>query len=142
MPELYARELQTWQTVHRAADGEEVLPGITAHVAPGHTPGHLIFVLTGREHDVIFTGDAAKNRAELISGRADATYDETVSTASIATIWTLWRRRPGNIIVPGHDIPMLQKDGRIEYLGKHDAAIRAWFGDDLETMTSFELTVA
>jgi glyoxylase-like metal-dependent hydrolase (beta-lactamase superfamily II) len=109
VPELYVRELQGWPTVHQAADGGEVLPGITAHIAGGHTPGHLIYVLTGSEHDVIFTGDAAKNRAELLTGKADMTYDAAVTAASIATIWTLWRRRPGNIVVPGHDIPMVQR---------------------------------
>jgi N-acyl homoserine lactone hydrolase len=48
VPELYVRELQTWPKVHKAADGEEVLPGIKAHVAPGHTPGHLMYVLAGQ----------------------------------------------------------------------------------------------
>jgi N-acyl homoserine lactone hydrolase len=142
VPELYVRELATWPTAHKAEDGEEVLPGITAHMAPGHTPGHLIYVLGGRERDVIFTGDAAKNRAELVCGRADASYDAAVSSASIKTIWELWRRRPGTILVPGHDIPMVQKDGQIEYLGKREAVIKAWFGDDLESTTSIELTVA
>jgi N-acyl homoserine lactone hydrolase len=142
VPELYVRELQTWPTVHQAADGEEVLPGIAAHVAAGHTPGHLMYVLTGRERDVIFTGDAAKNRAELLTGRADMTYDPAVTAASIATIWTYWRRKAGNIVVPGHDIPMVQNDGRPEYIVARQAAIKAWFGDDLETMTTIELKIA
>jgi N-acyl homoserine lactone hydrolase len=141
VPELYVRELQTWPTVHQAANGEEVLPGITAHVAGGHTPGHLMFVLTGSDRDVIFTGDAAKNRVELLTGRADMTYDPAVTAQSIATIWTLWRRRPGNIVVPGHDIPMELKDGRPEYLAARRAAIKAWFGNDLETMTTIELKI-
>jgi len=139
VPELYVRELQQWPTAHLAKDGEEVLPGITAHMAPGHTPGHLIYVLSGSERDVIFTGDAAKNRVELLGGKADNTYDQSVSMASIATIWTLWRRRPGSILVPGHDIPMTQTDGRIEYLASRTAVVKAWFGNDLDTMTSFEL---
>ena len=45
VPELYMRELKTWPTLHKAAEGEEVFPGITAHLAPGHTPGCLVFVL-------------------------------------------------------------------------------------------------
>jgi glyoxylase-like metal-dependent hydrolase (beta-lactamase superfamily II) len=139
VPELYARELQQWPTLRTVVEGEEVMPGITAHMAPGHTPGHLVYVLNGRERDVIFTGDAAKNRAELLCRRADMTYDAAISTESIEAIWTLWRRRPGSILVPGHDIPMVQEDGRTAYLGKRDATIYAWFGDDLETTTSFEL---
>ena len=41
--------------------------------------------------------------------------------------------------MPGHDIPMIQNEGRIEYLAPRSAVVKAWFGDNLETMTSFEL---
>ncbi len=95
VPELYVRELRGWPSAHAAADGEEVIPEVTAHVAPGHTPGHLVFLRKGRDRDVVFTGDAAKNRAELLSRRADATYDAVASAASIERIWEFWRRRPG-----------------------------------------------
>jgi len=141
VPELYVEKLLDWPTLAKAENAEEVMPAITAHSAPGHTPGHLIFVLRGHEHDVIFAGDAAKNRAELISGKADASYDAAVSAATIEAIWTFWRSRPGNIMVPGHDMPMVQKDGRTEYLAKRDATLSAWFGDNLETMSAFKLTV-
>jgi N-acyl homoserine lactone hydrolase len=47
------------------------------------------------------------------------------STASIEAIWTLWRRRPGSILVLGHDIPMVQEDGRTEYVGIREATIYA-----------------
>jgi N-acyl homoserine lactone hydrolase len=110
-----------------------VLPGVTAHAAPGHTPGHLVFVAAGRTRDAIFTGDAAKNRAELLARRADATYDAALSRATITAIWQLWERRPGSIVVPGHDLPMIQDQGRTRYLGERDAALRVWVGDDLET---------
>jgi len=141
VPELYVKELQHWPTFYGAADGEEVMPGITAHIVPGHTPGHLLYLLKGSESDVIFTGDAAKNRAELLCGRADGTYDQSVSSASIAAIWTLWRKRPGNVLIPGHDIPMVLREGMPHYLAKREDAITAWFGDDIETMTIIELSV-
>ena len=141
VPELYVRELSTWPTVHKAADGEEVFPGITAHLAPGHTPGCLVFVLHAGERDVIFAGDAAKNRAEMVSGTTDMTYDAAVSKASIEAIWKLWRKRPGNILVPGHDVPVVLEDGMPKYIDKREAAIRAWYGDDIETTTLFKLTI-
>ena len=141
VPELYVRELQNWPTLRAVANGDSVMPMITARVTPGHTPGHLVYVLKGQEHDVIFTGDAAKNRAELLSGRADGTYDPAVSAESIASIWTLWRSRPGNVVVPGHDIPMVLNAGRPEYLAPREAAIKSWFGDDLDTLTTIELAV-
>jgi len=140
VPELYMRELKDWNTARTAKEGEEVFPGITAHLAPGHTPGHLIFVLRTAERTVIFTGDAAKNRAELVSGTTDMTYDAAVSKASIEMIWKLWRERPDTVVVPGHDMPMVQENGKTAYITKREAAIVAWYGDDMETTTLFKLT--
>jgi glyoxylase-like metal-dependent hydrolase (beta-lactamase superfamily II) len=139
-PELYVQELKSWPMLHTLEDGEEAFPGITAHMAPGHTRGHLIFVLHGPEYDVIFTGDAAKNRAELVSRATDMTYGPTVSAASIDKIWELWQRRPGSILVPGHDLAMVQENGSCRYIAKREAAIIAWYGDDMKTTTLFDLT--
>ncbi|MEK9672562.1 MAG: MBL fold metallo-hydrolase [Rhodospirillaceae bacterium] len=139
VPEFYMTELDRWPNLKTAEDEEEVFPGITAHTAAGHTPGSLVFVLDAGEKDVVFTGDACKNRAELKSRVADMSYDPKVSGASIENIWSYWSRRPGSILVPGHDLPMIQKDGDAVYMGKREAAIRAWYGDDLNETTVFSL---
>ena len=77
-----------------------------------------MFHLAGAGRDVVFTGDAAKNRAELLSGDVDMTFDAAVSRASIEMIHGLWRARPGTVLIPGHDLPMvLGSDGRPAYLG-------------------------
>lgn len=141
VPELYVRELKNWPTAVQVREGDEIFPGVTAYDAPGHTPGHLIFVLRGREHDIIFTGDAAKNRAELVSRDTDMTFDPAVSRASIERIWDFWTARPGSIVIPGHDQPMRLEDGNPVYIGKREAAISAWFGDDMETTTTIELAL-
>lgn len=142
VPELYIRELRGCATLNRITAGQEVLPGLVAHDAPGHTPGHMMFVLHGTDRDVIFTGDAAKNRAELLTRSADMTYDKAVTAATIERMWDLWRRRPGTLLVPGHDLPMvLDPSERPIFIGIREAAITAWFDDDLETTTGFELTV-
>ncbi len=140
VPELYVRELAGSPQLHRLRAGQTVIPGLVALDAPGHTPGHMMFVLSGAERDVIFTGDAAKNRVELLTRAADMTYDPAVTAGSIESMWELWRRRPGTLLVPGHDLPMVLRDGRPEFVGKREAAITAWYGDDLDTMTRFELT--
>ena len=141
VPELYVRELAGSRQMQPARHGQEILPGLTAYDAPGHTPGHLMFVLVGRERDVIFTGDAAKNRAELLTRRADMTYDPAVTASSIEQMWEIWRRRPRTLLVPGHDLPMVLEDGKPVFVGKREAAITSWFDDDLETTTRFELTI-
>jgi glyoxylase-like metal-dependent hydrolase (beta-lactamase superfamily II) len=139
--ELYMKELKDWPRLHRAVDGEGLAPRLSAHVSPGHTPGHLIFVLEGEERDIVFTGDAAKNRAELTSRKADMTYDQDVSSRSINDIVARWQRKPGSILVPGHDLPMTIENGEISYVGKREAGIRVFSGDDLDKTTISDLVV-
>lgn len=139
VPELYMRELQQSPRLRAVADGDEVFPGITAHMTPGHTPGSLVFLLDAGERDVVFSGDACKNRAELVSRAADMTYDKDITRASIDAIWSLWSRRPGSILVPGHDLPMVQDNGKVRYLGTREAAIRAWYSEDLNETTVISL---
>ena len=141
VPEFYVEKLDTWPTCRKVADGEAVWPGLTAHLAPGHTPGCLVFVLEGTEHDLIFTGDSAKNRAELVSRDTDASYDKKISAATVEMIWGHWRRKPGTIVLPGHDRPMVLKDGLPTYVGNIEAKIKSWTGDDMETTTVFNLVV-
>jgi glyoxylase-like metal-dependent hydrolase (beta-lactamase superfamily II) len=140
VPELYVRELDRSKQAAVVKAGDEVVPSIRAHDAPGHTPGHLIFVLEGDTHDVVFTGDAAKNRAELLSLTADMTYDQTVSRSSMERIWELWRNKPGTILVPGHDVPMVLENGHPKYIGERAAGISSWFGETLDQTTLFKLT--
>jgi glyoxylase-like metal-dependent hydrolase (beta-lactamase superfamily II) len=138
VPELYARELQGSDRLTLVEEGDEVLPGITAQLAPGHTPGHLIFLLAGEERDVIFLQDAVKTRTELVSGETDMTYDPAVSAATVKKVWALWRRRPGTILVPGHDAPMMLSGDQIRLLARREGGIKALFGDSLEDVTTFD----
>jgi N-acyl homoserine lactone hydrolase len=140
VPELYVRELDRSAQTVRVRAGQEVLPRLVCQDAPGHTPGHLIFTLSGDDRDIIFTGDAAKNRAEILSLTADMTYDPAVSRRSMQHIWEIWRRRPGSVLIPGHDMPMVLEAGAPRYLRAQAAAIMAWFGESLDRTKLFQLT--
>jgi glyoxylase-like metal-dependent hydrolase (beta-lactamase superfamily II) len=143
LPELYVDALDADPRVRRVAAGDEFLPGLHAFAVPGHTPGSLGFHLTGNDVPVIFTGDAAKNRAELISRRVDASADEAASAASIGRIWELWRRVPGTLLIPGHDLTMrLDEAGKPVHVGERRAAISAWFAETLEDTREIDLTGA
>ncbi|MBP0465703.1 MBL fold metallo-hydrolase [Roseomonas sp. PWR1] len=139
VPEHAVAGLSTWPTLVLMDDGAEVLPGITAHLAPGHTPGHLIFVIKGDGQDCVLLQDAVKNRVELTTRRTDMTYDPAVSRATIDMVWEICRARPGCVLIPGHDLPMVVENGIPRAIGAHRAGIKAWFGDDLDTMTRFDL---
>jgi glyoxylase-like metal-dependent hydrolase (beta-lactamase superfamily II) len=38
-------------------DGQEIAPGITAHAAPGHTPGHTMYRVTSNNDTLLIWGD-------------------------------------------------------------------------------------
>ena len=142
VPELYMATLADWPSFKRLSAGDAPIPNLTAHAAPGHTPGHLIFILDGAAFDIVFTGDAAKNRAELLSMAADMSLDKAESHATFERIWAAWRAKLGSVLVPGHDLPMrLGDDGTPQYLGDREGAIRAWFGENLEQTHTFRLVV-
>jgi glyoxylase-like metal-dependent hydrolase (beta-lactamase superfamily II) len=141
LPELYVADLAKHPGLHLLEDGERFLDGFTAHLCPGHTPGCLVFTLEGNEVPVVFTGDAAKNRAELLSMKTDMTMDASASHASLERIWRLWRSKPGTLLIPGHDLTMrLDAAGRPDYIGQRRAGIASWFSEDLEVMTEFDIS--
>jgi glyoxylase-like metal-dependent hydrolase (beta-lactamase superfamily II) len=140
LPELYVQELVRSPRVRRITQGEEFLPGLRAIDAPGHTPGHMVFYLEGTDAPIVFTGDAAKNRAELLSRSAAMSYDPEITARTIETIWSYWRKEPGTLLIPGHDMTMRLDDaGQPEYVGERTAAIEAWFGETLELSTRLDL---
>jgi N-acyl homoserine lactone hydrolase len=115
--------------------------GLEALGAPGHTPGHLVFYLTANVISILFTGDAAKNRAELLSGTVDASENHIQSAESLRLIWQYWRRTPGTVLIPGHDLSMRLDDmGQPEYIGERIAAISAWFSENLLQTTFIDLS--
>jgi N-acyl homoserine lactone hydrolase len=140
LPELYVRELSVSPRVRQIQQGDDFLPGISAIGAPGHTPGHLIFLLSTNPIPMLFSGDAAKNRAELLSGRVDASVNHEESQASLKVIWHHWRAKPGTILVPGHDLCMtLDAHAKPQYIGERRAGIAAWFNESLAEETVISL---
>ena len=140
LPELYVRDLAQHPRLRLLEDGEGFLPGLAAHLCPGHTPGCLVYRLEGGEVPVVFSGDAAKNRAELLSMATDMTMDAGASRASLERIWGLWRQVPGTLLIPGHDLTMrLDAEGRPDYLGERRAGIAAWFSEDLAVTQEIDL---
>jgi N-acyl homoserine lactone hydrolase len=140
VPELYSADLARSPRTRRISGDGEILPGVEAFSAPGHTPGSLVYRVSGTDGTLLFTGDAAKNRAELLSGEVDMTVERAASLRSIAKIGELWRERPDTVLVPGHDLPMRWSTSGPEYRGARTAGIRSWFGKDLTITTDFNLT--
>ncbi|HTK12115.1 MAG TPA: MBL fold metallo-hydrolase [Ktedonobacteraceae bacterium] len=137
--ELYIKELNQSKQLRTVQHLDEVLPGITVHQVAGHTPGHVAYVLDETNRRVIFAGDAAKNKAELLTQEVDMTLDAQLSAQSIQYLWNLWEQRQGCLMVPGHDLPMILEAGVPKYVTERHAVLTAWFGETLAEETNFNL---
>jgi glyoxylase-like metal-dependent hydrolase (beta-lactamase superfamily II) len=49
--------------VKRVDTGKEVVPGVTAVAAPGHSPGHGAYVIASGNSKLLYIGDATNNPA-------------------------------------------------------------------------------
>ena len=97
------------------------------------------FSLGGFEVDMVLSGNTRKNIAKLISRAADLTYDAPLTKAPIEAIWKFWRQKPNNVLVPGHDLPVVLDDGVPRYLCEREASIPAWYAEDLKQATVISL---
>jgi glyoxylase-like metal-dependent hydrolase (beta-lactamase superfamily II) len=58
------------------ADGKEVVPGVTAMAAPGHTVGHTIYLIENDGKKIAFTGDVTHHQILLTEKpRTEFAYD-------------------------------------------------------------------
>jgi glyoxylase-like metal-dependent hydrolase (beta-lactamase superfamily II) len=101
--------------------GVEFLPGVRAVHTPGHTPGHLAYVVETEDGPVLFAGDAAKNRYELATGDADSSLDFAASRASIELLRSMLADDPRLVMIPGHDLTLRLADGEVVAQGAQRA---------------------
>ncbi|WP_099353756.1 MBL fold metallo-hydrolase [Fredinandcohnia onubensis] len=139
VPELYVKELNSSTQIRLVDHLEEIVPGIVAHQTKGHSPGHLAYSVNNGDYDLIFSGDAAKNRAELLSRNVDMTLNLSDSQNSIDYLWSMWKEKKNSILVPGHDIPMKLVNGDPNYLHKREADLQYWVSETLEDYITIEL---
>ncbi|MEV5410201.1 MBL fold metallo-hydrolase [Thermopolyspora sp. NPDC052614] len=77
----------------------EVIPGVLAHLAPGHTPGHQIVEIG----DLVLTADLLHHPVQLANPRVTYVYDDDPERAVRTRIEILDRVRcRGGTIAPAH----------------------------------------
>ncbi|MEV7866821.1 MBL fold metallo-hydrolase [Streptomyces sp. NPDC088124] len=109
----FAASAAEWRGAHRVPaghavavrEGEEVFPGVTALATPGHTPGHLSYVIDGGPDAVraVVVGDVLHSPLQLtdLSWRAASDIDPAQAVRSRErTVAEL--SRPGTIGFAGH----------------------------------------
>lgn len=89
----------------RVDDSQELLPGVRAVDASGHTPGSLAYLAETTTGPLVFAGDAVKNLRELTTAEVDSTMDPAASRRTVERLRTLMAET-GAGLVPGHDVPL------------------------------------
>lgn len=102
--------------VERVVAGSEILPGVTALGVPGHTPGHLAYLVEGGERPLVFAGDSVKNARELHTRQASSSMQADESRRSIERLRSLMDET-GAVLVPGHDVPLELCDAETVRIG-------------------------
>ncbi|MBK1658656.1 MBL fold metallo-hydrolase [Paracraurococcus ruber] len=103
--------------VRQVADGAEVVPGIRAVAAYGHTPGHTVYHLADGGAEMMFVADTI-NRPELFARRPDfhAVFDFDAPMAEASRRRIFDRVSADRIRITGYHFPFpangyLAKDG-------------------------------
>ncbi len=131
IPDLHVRRLaETVENVRLIEDREEVLPGIRAIATPGHTPGHICYRTSTRDGDVLFAGDAVKNRYELATGDVDSSMDRAMSRESVESLRSLMRDDPSVVMVPGHDVRLSFVGGELRARERQLAELSVFLDTD------------
>ncbi|WP_083445013.1 MBL fold metallo-hydrolase [Pseudorhodobacter aquimaris] len=85
------------------ADGEEPLAGITARLTPGHTPGHMAFILGGK---VLVTGDAISNdHLAFLRPDAASPSDQDPDLAAATRVSLLDQITADQLVIAGFHLP-------------------------------------
>lgn len=130
VPDLHvARLRQLREQLILVADGERPLPGVTVMATPGHTPGHVAYRVATGDAEVVFAGDAVKNRFELASGEVDSTMDPAASLSSIRRLRRCLIDNPSAVLVPGHDVRLRWAEDAPVALDAQRCDVVAYLGD-------------
>lgn len=94
------------EQVEFIADGAEVLPGVAAHLTPGHTPGHMAYEIRSGSELVMVVGDSIGNhhvafeRPDWASGS-----DQDKDMAAATRVSLLDRLAAEQIALIGYHLP-------------------------------------
>lgn len=87
-------------------DDEEFLPGIHALAAPGHTPGHFVFVIASAEEEVCVTADVAFHHVlSFAHPEAASLYDQDKAEGAATRRHLLGRLADERMAIIGYHLP-------------------------------------
>jgi glyoxylase-like metal-dependent hydrolase (beta-lactamase superfamily II) len=84
-------------------DGYEVMPGLSLHARPGHTPGSTVLRVASRDDKAMFVGDVVHHPAQIYNPDWNSAYCEDQERARISRRLVLNEAADtGALFVPAH----------------------------------------
>ena len=115
--EAYKDKLKLFETSSFDGDVKELMPFIVAVSAPGHTPGHTMYMLSSNDNQMLFWGDVAHAMViQMPYPEVAVTYDVDPKQAIETRKKTLEYVSKNNIQIAGMHIPFPAM-GKIECAG-------------------------
>lgn len=113
--------------VRLIGDGEEVVPGIMAKSAHGHTPGHTMFHVASGDDQLMILGDLTNHPALFVRNpQWAARFDMDADAAAASRVRTLDMAASDDMLVAGYHFPF-PAVGRIVKDGKHfELSLASW----------------
>ena len=111
--------LRGYRKIFITEDNQEILPGLTAMLTPGHTPGSTSYILDQGDKVWIMSGDAVKNRGELKFEEIQQSRNMEDSINSLKKI-----KKAADRILPGHDGWLTIEDGEVIPEGNNDVELQ------------------
>lgn len=106
--------------VRRLTPGDEVITGMTALDAAGHSAGSLAYALATDAGTALITGDALPFAAVAQTGQGMLViHDRSLADATIARL-----REAGDVFYPGHDRPFRLAGDEVHYVAPFTFALR------------------
>jgi glyoxylase-like metal-dependent hydrolase (beta-lactamase superfamily II) len=82
----------------------QIMPGVTAYSTPGHTAGHISFLVETDEGRVLIAGDQAMTRSEYVERKFSQWYGPETLAQLNASLDLVQALKP-DLVIPGHDRP-------------------------------------
>lgn len=113
-PGPYYKEVKNTGRLTLIKKDEEIVPGISTMLLPGHTPGGMGVVVRDPSRPVtVLAADSIKNMAELATGQVSDSHDKASSADSIRRVLEI-----AKVVVTGHDRVLQVTDTEIIALGE------------------------
>lgn len=101
---IIAAKRQMMGPLTEVEEPTEIMAGVTAYNTPGHTAGHISFVVETAMGRVLIAGDQAMTRSEYVERRFSQWYGPEALTQLNASLDLVQALKP-DLVIPGHDRP-------------------------------------